>query len=735
MIRYRFFAGKRQRLFRAKRSIELAGWVGAAALVAGVVVLAASPPSPFVWVLAGALIAIWVATALALLMLHRRSLAAETQAGELRQRVSQVMETMPGGFALYDAQDRLVIANSRFARIFPTASPGSALGTPLPDLAHIADGGLDHYLESGSWYRLTRQPLAEGGFTLSAVDVTPLKRQEEKLAVREARQRVMLNMAPVGIWELDDAGRTVFANPQAGTLLGGKMPGSLAEAQLHQVLGGRAQPEILQQQRLQRSAIEVEHAGEEGGQPRRLLMSASGRLPEAQSTDNAENEAPHTRLVTLLDITERRAAQAEAERLAWQDSLTGLGNRVQFLRVLEERLTGGGGLTLLSIELGGLGRLNERHGHGVGDALLRAAAVRLSQAVRADDAVFRIGGNKFCVLASGLDQKAARWLADRLFQILLNAFRHGGLEVALTPAIGVSRSPPLAGDADAIRRAGDLARQRSVMEGTVVVYEEALGDEAEHSHRLREALAGAIAAGEFRLHWQAQVDAETRKLVGAEALLRWRCAALGREVSPAELFPAAADVGLLGEIDLWVLEEALATKRRWSGRPDAPAVIAINISASSLREQGFADLVMEALQHHGLKPEELEIEIPEDVPARDLDALAQTLETLSTQGVRLSLDDFGGGASSMAHLVQLPVDRVKLDRSIVRGLPNGARESAILRAVAAVAGSLEIELLGEGVENEAQTVALRGQGCTTMQGFLYGRPMPADELVSPLTNH
>jgi EAL domain-containing protein (putative c-di-GMP-specific phosphodiesterase class I) len=120
------------------------------------------------------------------------------------------------------------------------------------------------------------------------------------------------------------------------------------------------------------------------------------------------------------------------------------------------------------------------------------------------------------------------------------------------------------------------------------------------------------------------------------------------------------------------------------------------------------------------------------VPARDLDALAQTLEALSSHGVRLSLDDFGGGASSMAHLVQLPVDRVKLDRSIVRGLPNGSRESAVLRAVAAVARSLEIELLGEGVENEAQTLTLRGQGCTAMQGFLYGRPMPADELVRPL---
>lgn len=714
------------------RSIELVGWVGAAAIVAGVLVIAALPPSPLVWVLSGVLVAIWGIAALALRVMHRRSVLAEVQAGELRQRVSQVMETMPGGFALYDSADRLLIANSRFQKIFPAANPGGTLAETLPGLSRISDSGLDHHLTSGAWYRLTRQSLTEGGFTLSAVDVTPLKRQEEELAVREARQRVMLNMAPVGIWELDDAGRTVFANPQTGALLGGKVPGTLAEAKLHQVLAGRPEPEILQQQRLQRSAIEVEHEGEDGGTPRRMLMAASCPLPE--TTEAQAGDGPHhTQLVTLLDITERRAAQAEAERLAWQDSLTGLGNRTLFLRMMEERLESGG-LTLLSIELGGLGRLNERHGHGVGDALLRAAAARLAQAVRADDAVFRLGGNKFAVLASGLDPKAARWLADRLYQILLNAFRHGGLEVGLTPAIGVARSPPVAGDADALRRAADLARQRSVADNTVVLYEEALGDEAEHSHRLREALAVAIPAGEFRLHWQPQLDAETGRLLGAEALLRWRCGALGRDVSPAELFPAAADVGLLGEIDLWVLEEALATKRAWAGRREAPPVIAINVSAPSLREVGFAELVMEALRRHGVPPEELEIEIPEDVPARDLDAMAQTLEALCSQGVRLSLDDFGGGASSMAHLVQLPVNRVKLDRSIVRGLPGGARESAILRAVAAVARSLEIELLGEGVENEGQSFALRGQGCTAMQGFFYGRPMPADELVPPLLN-
>jgi EAL domain-containing protein (putative c-di-GMP-specific phosphodiesterase class I) len=373
--------------------------------------------------------------------------------------------------------------------------------------------------------------------------------------------------------------------------------------------------------------------------------------------------------------------------------------------------------------------VNERYGQALGDAVLQAAALRLSKAVRSDDAVFRIGGNKFAILASAMDRQTMRWLAMRVSQTLANTFRYGALEVELTPAVGAACAKQTEG-ADGLCRAAELARQRSEQEGFVpIMYEEALGRAVEERHQLREALAGAIAADEFRLVWQPQFDTRAHRLVGAEGLIRWNCAALGREVTPGELFPIAISLSLLADIDAWVLDEALATKRRWAGRAGAPPVIAINITGTTLRDLTFADRVREALQRHGVAARELEIEIPEDVPARDLDALAQTLDALCALGVRLSLDDFGGGASSMAHLVQLPVDRVKLDRTIVRGLPGGLRESAILGAVIALAHSLEIEVLAEGVENEAQTLALQGQGCTVVQGWLYGRPVPADVLV------
>ncbi|MCG7362001.1 EAL domain-containing protein [Roseomonas sp. ACRSG] len=651
---------------------------------------------------------------------------AEARAELLRERLTLVLETVPGGFALCDAQGRLQLANSRFRRLFAQVEPGSPLGALLPS-GMGEQGAFDHGLRDGSWHRVTRQPLPDGGFTLGAVDITPLKQQEQVLAARNAHQQALLELVPVGIWELDETGRSVFANRQLAILMGGSVPPGLAEAGLQRVT---PPAEPIRSLPAPRTAVEVEHHGD--GMPRRLLLVASDAL---QPTEPAAEEAPrHTRLVTLLDITERRLAQAEAERLAWQDPLTGLGNRARFIATLSERLVaeGSGGLTLLSISLGGIGQVNERHGHTVGDAVLRAAALRLSQALRAEDAVFRVGGNKFAVLAPAMDQQTIRWLCDRLAQVLFDSFRQGALEVALLPAIGVATAPQVRGGGETLRRAADLARHRSEVEArTPVFYEEALGAAADRRQKLRKALVQAIPAGELRLVWQPLFDTRSYRMVAAEALLRWDCGALGHEVMPGELLPLATELGMLAEIDFWVLWEALATKRRWAGRAGAPATVAINISGATLRAPGFPAQVRAALDQQGVAAEELDIEIPEDIPARDIQALAQNLEALRAMGVRLSLDDFGGGVSAMAHLVQLPVQRVKLDRSITHRLPEGRQEAAVLGAVAALARSLGIELVAEGVEKEVQASTLRAEGCFIMQGWLYGRPLAADLLVPP----
>nr|WP_237182440.1 EAL domain-containing protein [Roseomonas marmotae] len=681
-------------------------------------------PGPSVYLLTLGVIA---AAAPLLLLFRRHAVTADAQAEQLRGRLALVLESVPGGFALCDDRGRLQLANSRFRRLFPRIEPGAPLGALLP--AGAGDpGAFDHGLPDDSWHRVTRQPLPEGGFTLATSDITPLKRQEQALAIRSARQQAMLELAPVGIWELDEAQRTVFANPQLAVLMGGAVPVGLAGAGLRRPAShGRAAAEPLQHLPPPHAPVEVE-LPRRGG-TRRLMLVASGPL---ESLHAEAGKAPRlTRLVTLLDITDRRVGQAEVERLAWHDPLTGLGNRARFAAMLEARLASGE-VTLLSICLTGLGQVNERHGRDVGDAVLRAAALRLSQSLRAEDAVFRTGGSRFAVLTPAMDQSAARSLCGRLSEVLAESFRHGTPGMTLPPAIGVASSVQTRAGSEMLRRAADLALQRSAAEGrTPVFYEDALGAAADRRQRLREALARAIPAVELKLLWQPLIDTRDRRMVGAEALLRWDCVSLGREVMPAEFLLAATGIGLLGDIDFWMLWSALSTWRGWAGRPGAPEVVSVTMSGGTLLSADFPDQVRAALGRHGAGAQELEIGIPEDIPPRDLPALRRNLEALRRMGVGLALNDFGGGASSMAHLVQLPAGRVKLDRSIIRKLPGGAREGAIIGAVATLARALHVEMVANGVETEDQAAALRARGCHVMQGPLFGPPVAADLLVPP----
>ncbi len=284
-----------------------------------------------------------------------------------------------------------------------------------------------------------------------------------------------------------------------------------------------------------------------------------------------------------------------------------------------------------------------------------------------------------------------------------------------------------------MQRAADLALYQVKHDGRggIADYVPAFSQAAERRTLLRDALGPAILEDTLQLAWQKQVFAVGGALRGAEALIRWPNSPLGGQLSPAEFLPVAAEAGFMPLIDAWVLEAALRQMRDWAGMYGAPPLAAINISATSLRDPSFPARVAEALTRHRLPASVLEIEIPEDIAACDIDSLETVLEGLRDLGVQLALDDFGGGLSSVHHLVRLPVDIVKLDRSIVAGLPGGTRERAVLRAVAGIARSMNIPLLAEGIENEAQVFALRREGCEIMQGYLYSRPVTAAEFVQP----
>ncbi|MDP9095511.1 MAG: EAL domain-containing protein [Pseudomonadota bacterium] len=590
-------------------------------------------------------------------------------------------------------------------------------------------GGVQHFerLYPGNrWMRVSRCRSDDGYVAGLALDIGELKAREAATAASEARYRALVDTASVGIWHLDEGGRTLFANDRLATLFGGVAPASIAHAGIQGTESGETSPFGFPAGTESRAVIPAGLGRPETA----VLVAASGWVPH-QGTDPADGTRHRAAVLTLIDVSALDAALARAEHLAWHDVLTGLPNRAAFDRALAA-LPDEGGAVLMLLDLDEFKAINDRHGHAAGDAVLREVAIRMRIAIRGTDLVCRLGGDEFAVLLRGAG--AADHLADtaaRLSQALRQPVLADGIALPMSASIGSARYPTDVATGDELLRAADLALYQVKHEGRggVALYQPAMSVTLERRLLLREALGGAVARNEFQLAWQAQVMAAGKALRGAEALLRWPGSPLGENISPAEFLSAAAEAGLMPAIDAWVLDAALRQMREWAGQPGAPPIATINISATSLRDRSFPARVADALLRHQLSASVLEIEIPEDIAARDLDHVEEVLNGLRSIGVSLALDDFGGGLSSVAHLVRLPVDIVKLDRSIVAGLPGGTRERAVLRAVAGITRSMNIPLLAEGVESEEQIFALRREGCEIMQGFLYGRPISPAELV------
>ncbi|WP_458096985.1 putative bifunctional diguanylate cyclase/phosphodiesterase [Roseomonas sp. WA12] len=592
--------------------------------------------------------------------------------------------------------------------------PGAAIAIAQQIAEHEDDSRAeyDRALPDGRILQVSKRRLSGGEVARFALDVTGSR-------ARDLRARTIHETVPAAIWHLAPDGRTLAANQRLTDMFNGRLPATLMESGLQQLGRPGDGPFGLPPGREVEGVLPARGAAPE----RRVIVVASPWLPGEGGGTQA--------VLMLLDVTRLHAAQAQALHFAWHDPLTGLPNRFRFQQALAQVAGDADGCSLLLLDLTGLRATNDSLGQVAGDSMLREAARRLREQMRPTDGVFRLGGDEFALIAAGLrTAQAAGGLATRIQRALATPFDLGAGAVPLRTSIGHAHLPDDAEDAGALHRAAALALAEAKRQGNgaVVPYDPVLGQQVARRLALRERLALATSAGEFQLAWQAQVDARTGSLRGAEALIRWPSGPVG-QTSPADFLPEAEAIGLMPAIDAWVLNEALRQKAAWMAAGKGPEVVGVNISPATLRDPDFPARVQATLARYGVAAEALEIEIPEDVAARDIDAVAPVLHELIADGVRLSLDDFGGGSSALAHLLRLPVDQVKLDRSIVAGLPGGARERAILRAVATLARGMEIPLLAEGVETEAQREALLTEGCTVMQGWLFGRAVPAGELV------
>ena len=415
--------------------------------------------------------------------------------------------------------------------------------------------------------------------------------------------------------------------------------------------------------------------------------------------------------------------------LAHHDALTGLPNRRLFHDRLEQALAQAGrgvDLAVLCLDLDRFKAVNDTLGHPVGDKLLQEVAQRLAACVREGDTLARLSGDEFAILQIGLTRpEDAALLAHRTIRVLGEPYEVASHRVVIGTSIGISVTPRDGASVDALLKNADTALYRAKAEGRGVFrfFEQAMDAELQARRVLELDIRRAIEEAQFELYYQPLISLPTHEISGFEALLRWHHPERGL-VSPAEFIPIAEDTGLIDTIGAWVLRQACSEATGWPEH----VKIAVNLSPAQFRSDELVGIVNQALIASGLEPSRLELEITESVLLQQDDPNLMTLHRLRQMGVRISMDDFGTGYSSLSYLRSFPFDKIKIDRSFVKGLSNDGGSVAIVRAVTGLSRSLGITTTAEGVETDEQLHCLAREGCHEVQGYLFSKPVPADRV-------
>jgi diguanylate cyclase (GGDEF)-like protein/PAS domain S-box-containing protein len=433
------------------------------------------------------------------------------------------------------------------------------------------------------------------------------------------------------------------------------------------------------------------------------------------------------------DVTAMEEASSRLVELARQDALTGLPNRSQFMlelgRAISRCQRQGGNFAVCFIDLDRFKVVNDTLGHASGDALLQEMARRLSEAVRENDVVARLGGDEFVVLIEGhVDVSTVSAVALKLLATLAAPVRLQESDFELGASIGVAVYPQDGASAELLLKNADTAMYEAKDAGRNDwrFYAPAMADAARRAFELESALRLGLVRSELVLHYQPKVDAMSARIVGLEALVRWQRPGFGL-VPPGDFIPLAEERGLIVPLGRWVLEEACRQMASWLAQGVPVVPVAVNLSARQFNGGTLLEDVRQALLRHHLAPALLELELTESTLMTDPQRGSETLCRLSELGVGLAIDDFGTGYSSLAYLKRFSAQTVKIDRSFVRSLPQDDSDRAIVTAVITLAHGLGLDVVAEGVETTAQLDFLRRVGCDEIQGFLFGRPVAAQE--------
>ena len=567
--------------------------------------------------------------------------------------------------------------------------------------------------------------LAEGGVMRTFTDITTRRRREIELNRALAEHSSLFENALVGIYRATLDGEFLRVNPALAKMMGFKNESAMLDSMRHESPWRYVEPgrqDLLRERLFVDGAVtdfvsELEHVSSR----QRMWISETAWLIRD------ENDLPLHYEGTIIDTTERKTSEARISYLATHDSLTHLPNRRHMLEQIKIALMDiepDETIAIHCLDLDRFKEVNDSLGHAAGDRLLRVAAQRLARCVRPGDIIARLGGDEFAVLQRHVkDEQSVSAMAERIINRLGAEYRLGAHFASVGVTVGIAFGPRDGLTANDLLKSADMALYAAKEEGRgrYRQFDNELNAKALRRHKILVDLRNALTEKALTVAYQPVVSLEDRSIHGFEALVRWTNN--GEMIPPAEFIPIAEEAGLIDQLGEYVLQEACETIARAGGNYS----IAVNLSPLQLKKRGLARTVVNALVTSGLSPQRLILEVTESVLLSDSDITRDVLNDLRVLGVRIALDDFGAGYSSLTYLQQFQFDCVKIDRTFISGKEQGNINVAVINAVVGLGRDLGISIVAEGVETEAQLDWLKAMGCDQAQGYFLGRPLPADQ--------
>jgi diguanylate cyclase (GGDEF)-like protein/PAS domain S-box-containing protein len=685
-----------------------------------------------------------------------------TELARINMRFDAALSNMSHGISMFDQDRRLMVWNQRYAEIYRlpqdllAARPhvngvmtelvarGILKGDTDRRAIDQKIAAMDQYsidsqrveeFSDGRLILVSRQPMAGGGWVSTHEDITERVRREEELR-KQAAELTRINMQfdaalstmTQGLSMFDDQKRLIVWNDRYAELY--QVPSDLLKVgtPFEAIVTDRLARGVVKGDT---SALAVKtRVAELAGLPPN--SSRIDELADGRFVLLARQPMEGGGWLTIIeDITERRRAEAEIVHLARHDVLTGLANRAEFNAKLDEaskRLKrGGGAVTVMMLDLDKFKAVNDTLGHPSGDQLLVEVARRLQSTIRETDVLARLGGDEFAILQEGgaSQHEGAIALALRIINAISQPFDLHGQAAGVGTSIGIAMAPENGVEPEELLKSADLALYDAKANGRndFRIYQAAMREVAHSQQSAESELRDAIARDEFELHYQPVVDVRTRRLCGAEALIRWRHPAKGL-IAPDKFIPLAESTGLIVPLGEWILQRACADAALWP----AHLKIAVNISAVQFKRGNLFDVILCTLVETGLAPERLELEITETSLLENQDAHLTTIRQLKNLGISMALDDFGTGYASVTYLTSFPFDNIKIDRTFTHGVLTRRDCAAVVSSVLALAQGLGTVTTVEGIDTEEQLEYMRNAGAEFAQGYLFGRPVPLAQL-------